>query len=96
MSMSTKKSSMNTGTYTMSTTSMRHLIQLMNRIPIGMCTIRSYTNTSTIQTHTIGMITQADLGALRSLNRSFERLVVRPVQMIPMRSWPLARHCCRR
>ena len=46
---------------TMSTTIMRHMSQLMNRIPIGMCTIRSYTNTRTIQTHTIGMITQADL-----------------------------------
>jgi hypothetical protein len=45
----------------MSTTIMRHMSQLMNRIPIGMCTIRSYTNTRTIQTHTIGMITQADL-----------------------------------
>jgi hypothetical protein len=61
MSMSTKKSSMNTGTCTMSTTITCHMIQLMNRIPIGMCTIRSYTNTRTIQTHTIGMITQADL-----------------------------------
>lgn len=68
MNMSTKKSGMNTGTCTMSTTiiSTHRLIQLINRIPIGTYTIRSSTGTRITLIRIIGMITHAE-GILRFL-----------------------------
>jgi multidrug transporter EmrE-like cation transporter len=62
---STNKSSMNTGTCTMSITFIgtRRLVQSMSRIPIGTDTIRSSTGTRIIQTRIIGMIMHTECGA---------------------------------